>query len=157
MHTISMLRRTLGLSSDNQVRNRIERIKGLLAEHIRRGPNNQIFLTEPGLEIMRQFQELCDTGLTLAEASQVMRLNSQYTDHVSSPVSSRLSSDQRKPDEANSAMAAPLIANVMEELAQIRMHLAALQQQALLPHEDGSLSAEPRPWWTYLREDVDVT
>ena len=93
MHTISMLRRTLGLSSDNQVRNRMERIKNLLAEHIRRGPNNQIFLTEPGLEMMRQFQELCDTGLTLAEASQVLHVSpykqASLPISVSSPAVSR--------------------------------------------------------------------
>ena len=77
MHTISMLRRTLGLSSDNQVRNRMERIKDLLSEHIRRGPNNQIFLTDPGLDLIKQFQELHDTGLTLAEASQVIRATSE--------------------------------------------------------------------------------
>ena len=124
MHTISMLRRTLGLSSDNQVRNRMERIKDLLAEHIRRGPNNQIFLTEPGLELMRQFQELHDTGLTLAEASQVMHANAAGPYHPHLSVSSALGLNESKPNEA----ASDLTSGLIEEMAQIRMHLSALQK-----------------------------
>lgn len=157
MHTISMLRRTLGLSSDNQVRNRMERIKNLLAEHIRRGPNNQIFLTEPGLEIMRQFQELCDTGLTLAEASQILRATTHTTPLSDSPVSSRSRPNEAKPSDTGSDAESTLTSGLIEEMAQIRMHLAALQQQLPSLREDGDPAAEARPWWTYLREDIDVT
>jgi len=152
-----MLRRTLGLSSDNQVRNRMERIKDLLGEHVRRGPNNQIFLTEPGLEIMRQFQELCDSGLTLAEASQVMRLTSYKQassyDSVSSP--SRL--NQAKPDESMPSMTPSSTATLIEEMALIREHLAALQQQFPLPRDRDAVLDDGNAWWTYLREDIDVT
>jgi len=153
MHTISMLRRALGLSSDNQVRNRMERIKDLLSEHIRRGPNNQIFLTDPGLELMRQFQELYDTGLTLAEASQVLRATMAAIGTSSYPVSSRLTSNGLKPDQSTSSLASAL----QEELALIRKHIAALEKQAPSSPNNEHTSADARPWWTYLREDVDVT
>ena len=153
MHTISMLRRTLGLSSDNQVRNRIERIKDLLSEHIRRGPNNQIFLTNPGLDLMKQFQELHDTGLTLAEASQVIRATSEIKATSSYVVSSPSRLNGTKPDLTASDLAFAL----QKEMALIRTHIAALHKQlpSSLDHE--TLSDEAQPWWTYLREDVDVT
>lgn len=153
MHTISMLRRTLGLSSDNQVRNRMERIKDLLVEHIRRGPNNQIFLTEPGLELMRQFQELHDTGLTLAGASQVLRASADRFSSSHIPVSSGSGLNENKPNETVSELTSGLI----EEMAQIRMHLTALQKQLLPSRDNENPSADLRPWWTYLREDIDVT
>lgn len=153
MHTISMLRRALGLSSDNQVRNRMERIKDLLAEHVRRGPNNQIFLTDPGLEIMRQFQELHDTGLTLAEASAVVR-SSSYNEHLSPyEVSSRSTSNDIKPIST----APPIPSELLEELALIRTQLEALQSQLPSSFSKQPASGESQPWWTYLREDTDVT
>lgn len=153
MHTISMLRRTLGLSSDNQVRNRIERIKDLLSEHIRRGPNNQIFLTDPGLDLMKQFQELYDTGLTLAEASQVIRVTSDIHSISAPSVSSRSGPNNVKPDPSTLDLASAL----QKEMALIRTHIAALQKQLPSSLDNESPLDESQPWWTYLREDVDVT
>ena len=153
MHTITMLRRALGLSSDNQVRNRMERIKDLLVEHIRRGPNNQIFLTEPGLEIMKQFQELYDTGLTLTEASNVMR--TKHINYASSESSGSLRSRQNdhKPDQRESNLTSALL----EEMVLIRTHIAALQAQLPSSGNNAAPSDDARPWWNYLREDIDVT
>jgi len=153
MHTISMLRRSLGLSSDNQVRNRIERIKDLLSEHIRRGPNNQIFLTDPGLDLMKQLQELYDTGLTLAEASQVVRANAHDTNSSHLSVSSAYRSNDPKPDRAISELASAL----QDELTQIRKHIAALEKQFPSRGNDEISSNDVQPWWSYLREDVNVT
>lgn len=153
MHTISMLRRTLGLSSDNQVRNRIERIKDLLSEHIRRGPNNQIFLTDPGLDLMKQFQELYDTGLTLAEASQVVRVTSDMHAISHPSVSSRSGQNDDKPDLS----ALDLASALQNEMALIRTHIAALEKKLPSSLNNEGSSADSPPWWTYLREDVDVT
>lgn len=153
MHTISMLRRTLGLSSDNQVRNRIERIKELLAEHIRRGPNNQIFLTEPGLDLMRQLQELYDTGLTLAEAGQVLRVKMYAKASSSGSVSSGSGSNATKPNPTAADLSSPL----QDEMALIRKHVAAIERQLPRQRADESCPAEAKPWWISLREDVDVT
>lgn len=153
MHTISMLRRSLGLSSDNQVRNRIERIKDLLSEHIRRGPNNQIFLTDPGLDLMKQLQELYDTGLTLAEASQVVRANAYDNSPSQLLVSSAYRSNDTKPDQAISELASAL----QDELTQIRKHIQALEKQLPSPGDDEISSDDVQPWWSYLREDVNVT
>lgn len=153
MHTISMLRRTLGLSSDNQVRNRIERIRDLLSQYIRRGPNNQIFLTDPGLDLMKQLQELYDTGLTLSEASDVLRVNSDINIVSPTDVLSSYRPNDMKPDQTASELASAL----RDELTLIRKHIAALEKQ-LLPLPDGEIpSADVQPWWSYLREDLDVT
>jgi len=158
MHTISMLRRTLGLSSDNQVRNRIERIKDLLSEHIRRGPNNQIFLTEPGLEIMRQFQELCDTGLTLAEASQVLRFSRNKQATITHRVSPSLRLNVTKPDETRPEQSrTPSTSVLLDQMAQIRDQLAALSQNLSASTARKSTVADAQPWWIDLREDIDVT
>jgi hypothetical protein len=153
MHTITMLRRTLGLASDNQVRNRIEQIKDLLSEHIRRGPNNQIFLTDQGLDLMKQFQELYDSGLTLSEASHVMRANAYKKESNASSVSSGFSEDQMKP----TASFATLTDNLSAELTRLREQVAVLA--AAQPRAAASETAPDteRPWWNYLREDADVT
>ena len=153
MHTISMLRRTLGLSSDNQVRNRIERIKDLLAAHIRRGPNNQIFLTDPGLDLVKRFQELYDTGLTLTEANHVLRAT-MHADTTPAPiVSSRYGTNGTKPDQSGLDLPSAL----RDEMALIRRHVAAIERQLPSLRDDETSSADSQPWWSYLREDVDVT
>ncbi len=152
MHTISMLRRALGLSSDNQVRNRIERIKDLVAEHIRRGPNNQIFLTDAGLDLLKQLQELYDTGLTLAEASHVLRAKNYNTDINMAPVSAGLASNQVKPVRSPDGRDA-----LAHELKQLRQQLSALERQLTEREALAEQRSETAPWWARLREDVDVT
>jgi DNA-binding transcriptional MerR regulator len=153
MHTISMLRRTLGLSSDNQVRNRIERIKDLLSVHIRRGPNNQIFITDAGLELLKQLQELHDTGLTLAEASNVLIAKDHKYESNENAVSSSFASKAMKQGSVDSHLASTLL----EEMAQIREHLAALERQlADSPRTVNENPENAAHWWKYLREDIDV-
>jgi len=152
MHTISTLRRTLGLSTDNQVRNRIERIKDLLSEHIRRGPNNQIFLTDAGLELLKQLQELYDTGLTLTEASHVLRSKSLIKHHREDGALPASTSNR-----VNPASIAPDARMLVDELSRIYEKLAALEQRLVQsPSERSDLGDEGR-WWNRLREDVDVT
>lgn len=73
MYTLSEVVGLLGLSTINQVRNRIEAIRDVLAPHLRRGPNNQLLLTEQGLSLLRDLQSLCETGHTMTEAANVIR------------------------------------------------------------------------------------
>ena len=153
MHTISMLRRTLGLSSDNQVRNRMERIKDLLSEHIRRGPNNQIFLVDSGLDLMKQFQELCDTGLTLAEASNVLRASSYKLATSSHLVSSSSVLNDSKPDQSKR----DLVTELRQEMRQMSTHLSAIENHLQSQSGERAPAANAAPWWTHLMEDVDAT
>ena len=152
MHTIAMLRRTLGLSSDNQVRNRIEQIKDLLRSHTRRGPNNQIFLTDEGLDLLRQLQELYDSGLTLTEASQVLRSKANKYEIKEEDETQRLARNQIKPDHGTDI----LVSAVREEIAAIHDALTVLERR--LRSEDGQRPRvkQPTQWWVHLREDVDV-
>ena len=148
MHSINGLRQTLGLTSANQVRNRIEAIKDLLIAHIRRGPNNQILLTDAGAELLRRLQELHDSGLTMTEASDILRSSLYKKDVIADPVSHRISQNDAKPDQT-----AVLTAALREELAFLRRRVAYLEQRL---HSDGDALREPAPWWFALREEIDA-
>lgn len=148
MHSINNLRQTLGLTSANQVRNRIEAIRDLLYAHIRRGPNNQILLTDAGAELLRRMQELHDSGLTMTEASEVLRakLYKQRTRETS--VSQPLAPNVAKPDQGDSAIAA-----LREELGSLRRRVAYLERRIQSLAES---PREPPPWWSALQEEIDV-
>ncbi len=148
MHSISSLRQSLGLTSANQVRNRIDAIKDLLIAHTRRGPNNQILLTDAGAELLRRLQELYDSGLTMTEASEILRANIYKKDTIEKPVSQRITRNDMKPDQTNS-----LISALREELAFLRQRVTNLDQQLRSEPEAGR---EPPPWWTFLREEIDA-
>jgi hypothetical protein len=148
MHSINSLRQTLGLTSANQVRNRIEAIKDLLIAHIRRGPNNQILLTDAGAELLRRLQELHDSGLRMTEASEVLRATIYKKDVTEYPVSRRLTSNDTKPDQT-----ATFIAALREDLAFLRQRVAYLEQRLL---SEGAPEHEQPPWWFALREEIDA-
>ena len=148
MHSINGLRQTLGLTSANQVRNRIEAIKDLLIAHIRRGPNNQILVTDAGAELLRRLQELYDSGLTIAEASELLRVNSYKKDTIEKHVSQRSPPNNTKPGQTNSA-----IASLREDIASLRQRVAFLEGR-LLP--DGRSERDTVAWWSALREEIDA-
>jgi len=148
MHSINSLRQTLGLTSANQVRNRIEAIKNLLIAHIRRGPNNQILLTDAGAELLRRLQELHDGGLTMTEASEILRSSIYRKDVTEESVSRRIPRNDAKPDQT-----LPLVAALRDELAFLRQRVAYLEQRL---QSEGEAPREPAPWWSVLREEIDA-
>jgi len=148
MHSISNLRQTLGLTSANQVRNRIEAIKDLLLSHIRRGPNNQILLTDAGVELLRRLQELYDSGLTMAEASEILRATLYKKDHPRDIVSSGSAVNGMKHDQT----AAQLVA-LRNELTILQRRVAILEQRFTLPPDP---HRDPASWWSALREEIDA-
>ena len=145
MQTISDLRRALGLNTLNQARNRIEAIKDLLGQHLRRGPNNQILVSEGGVDLLRQLQDLYDSGLTLTEASEVLRSNIVNKGLLKKTVSSGFVQKQVIADDNSK-----LVAALKEEIAFLRQRVAFLEEQ--LKKEP---AAPSRPWWESLREQVD--
>ena len=147
MHTIPNLRKALGLTTANQVRNRIEAIKDLLAGDLRRGPNNQILVSDAGLDLLRRLQELYDSGLTLTEASEILRASTYSTRHNGAAVSSAFSSNRVTPGERDEAIAA-----LKEEIAFLRERVAYLESRLA---ERVSEDRAPT-WWEGLREDVDA-
>lgn len=148
MHTVASLRKSLGLQTTNQVRNRIDAIKDVLIAQVRRGPNNQILVTDDGFEMLRQLQELYDSGLTINEASDVLRTKAYKKITTKSSVSSGLAAHGTKPNET-----ASVVALLREEIAFLRNRIAFLETR-----QAGSstvASTEARAWWEQLRGEID--
>jgi hypothetical protein len=144
MHTITDLRKTLGLSTTNQVRNRIDAIKDLLTDYLRRGPNNQILLSDGGVALLRWLQDLYDSGLTITEASEVLRTSSFSNDHTEHEASPGFVSNEAK-ETADHAT----IARLEREIATLKARLAALEARVAAPRPSAA------PWWEGLREEVE--
>jgi hypothetical protein len=152
MHTITSLRKSLGLSTTNQVRNRIEAVRDILEPHLRRGPNNQILLTDDGLGFLRQLQELYDSGLRMNEASDVLRAMAVSTVPSAIHGSSRFA--QYRTTQTETAPSPD--SSLQAELAFLRTRLLDLEAQ--LARSTASPSEPPPPaWWIPLREDLDVS
>ncbi len=149
MHTIASLRKSLGLTTMNQVRNRIEAVRDVLEPHLRRGPNNQILLTDDGLALLRQLQELYDSGLRMGEASDVLRSTVVAMPSMASGASSTLVRNMTKPTEAEPASRA-----MRDEIAFLRGRVVELEAE--LARRAASEPAGGSDWWVGLRGDVDV-
>lgn len=151
MHTISSLRKTLGLATTNQVRNRIDSIRDVLAPNLRRGPNNQLLVSDEGVALLRQLQELYDSGLRMTEASEVIKAKSYsagMSDVLVSPGSAPIRTTQQEGTQR-------LIRSLQDEIAFLRHRVAILEDR--LSHETDSADNPKRePWWARLGEDVDV-
>ncbi len=146
MYTINDIRKILGLSTANQVRNRIEAVKELLAGEIRRGPNNQILLTDAGLGILKRLQDLYDSGLTITQASEVLQANTDFKNSNTFGDSPGLIQNRAK-QSGNDA----LIQALKDEIAFLRTRVAYLEAQL---HKRAEKSEEPS-WWEHLREEID--
>ena len=146
MNTISDLRKALDLATDNQVRNRIEAIKDLLYPHLRRGPNNQILIADSGLTLLRQLQELYDSGLTMTEASSVMRTTSVIKNTSATQASSGFTTNNDKPSESEH-----VVTLLQEEIAFLRARVAYLEEQQM-----GSRSERmSHMWWERMRGEIN--
>jgi hypothetical protein len=145
MNTISDLRKALGLSTTNQVRNRIEAIKDILSEYLRRGPNNQILITDDGVALLRRLQELYDSGLTMTEASEILRSNASKKPLIDNVIPSGFTLNRM-----NVTGDRALIAALKEEIAFLRERVAFLEEKRL-GRSDGTGQAA---WWEGLREDL---
>ena len=134
MYTVPELVRILGLSTENQVRNRIEAIRDLLAADIRRGANNQLLITERGLDTLKALQELCETGHTLKEASNILRYSFDQEAKSGIPAVGKSGPD---PDEGWRE----LVVHLAEQVRALEQRLAALEVRL----QGGRGQA---PWWT---------
>lgn len=150
MHTISSLRKTLGLTTTNQVRNRIESIRDVLSEHLRRGPNNQILIGDAGVELLRRLQDLYDSGLTMAEASSVLRAKGYRIDVGREEDKQAFISNIAKPGDTEA-----LILALNEEIEFLRERVAYLEEQSRI--SKGPPPLHERAWWEDLREDSDAS
>jgi hypothetical protein len=146
MHTIGDLRKSLGLATDNQVRNRIDAIKDLLYPHLRRGPNNQILVAEAGVAMLRELQDLYDSGLTIAQASDIMSSKAENIGSRKLSVSDGLSRNRPNLDDTGK-----VIELLRDEIAFLRQRVQYLEQH----HCEVDAGSQKQAWWERLREDVD--
>lgn len=133
MYTVRELVSLLGVSTENQVRNRIEAIRDLLAPHLRRGPNNQLLLTEEGLRLLRDLQALCETGHTLKEAANILRFRSEEIRITDVPSLGKTEKNGEKPEEGWREFLVHLAEEVRDLAERVRTLEARLQAQAGQP------------------------
>ncbi|HEU68014.1 MAG TPA: hypothetical protein ENN53_02145 [Candidatus Acetothermia bacterium] len=144
MHTVPELVALLGLSTENQVRNRIEAIRDLLAGSLRRGPNNQILLTADGLALLRDLQGLCETGHTLTEAANILRYKYEQTDRIVAEESPTTARNRVEPRERGEGGWEVLVEHLAAEVRDLAQRVAALE--AVSRREAGVGS-----WWERWR------
>lgn len=145
MYSVRELVSILGLSTENQVRNRIEAIRDLLLPHLRRGPNNQLLLTEQGLQLLRDLQTLCETGHTLKEAANILRFRLETNEEKVERPSDKTRQNREKlgesQDEGWKALVEHLAAEVRELSERVRALEARVQAQT-----------RQATWWEHWRD-----
>lgn len=144
MYTVPELVTLVGLSTENQVRNRIEAIRDLLLGSLRRGPNNQILVTEEGLRLLRDLQALCETGHTLTEAANLLRYKMQQDEDKFSGGSPTLAHGEAKQNKTEEAGWAVLVEHLAAEVRELAQRVAALEAAS---HRSGP----PPAWWERWR------
>lgn len=144
MHTVPELVALLGLSTENQVRNRIEAVRDILLGLLRRGPNNQLLVTDDGLRLLRDLQTLCETGHTLAEASNIIRYRQHKDEEIAVGVSSTIAQNRAIPDQASDLAWRTLVEHLASEVRELTGRVAALEAAAHRKHP-------PTGWWERWR------
>jgi len=135
VYTIAQIVELLGLSSENQARNRIEAIRDLLAGTVRRGRNNQLLVTEAGLELLRALHALCESGHTLKEAGELLRYRNEQND-----VRLLHGRDTTGQNETIDRGWEVLIDHLSRQLQALETRVTALEQRTA--ERSGAL-----PWW----------
>ena len=145
MYTVRELVSVLGLSTENQVRNRIEAIRDLLLPHLRRGPNNQLLLTEEALRLLRDLQALCETGHTLKEASNILRFNVESNQVSYNGPSNETYRNRVKPEEDGEAGWRALLAHLAAEVRDLAERVRVLEARVLAQESQMT-------WWERWRD-----
>ncbi len=130
MHTVPELIALLGLSTENQVRNRIEAVRDLLLGSLRRGPNNQLLVTDDGLRLLRDLQALCETGHTLTGAANIVRYRYDKNEQEITGVSSSVAANRAKQDQPDDGGWRMLVEHLAAEVRGLAGRVAALESAA---------------------------
>lgn len=150
MYTVTQLAEILNLETDNQVRNRIDALRDQLHGHLRRGPNNQLLVTEAGLELLRSLQALYETGYTLKDASALVRYEQDTHDTAFSPTLSATAPNRDMPNTTGPAAVdgrqteptgwTALVQHLAEQVRTLEARVAALEATTARP-------SGQTPWW----------
>lgn len=145
MYTVRELVSLLGLSTENQVRNRIEAIRDLLLPYLRRGPNNQLLLTEEGLRLLRELHVLCETGHTLKEASNILRFKAEKNEEIVLAASNESGKKPVKDEGGPQEGWRVLLEHLAQEVRDLSERVRLLEARVL------SKEAQ-MPWWERYRD-----
>ena len=153
MHSINDLQDILGYTSD-QLRLRIEKLKPILTETVRRGENNKILVTNNGLEILRRAKQLEESNIPLNEIPDKLE---KEMDQNQESVSAKSTETDRNLVEEKDKRIKDLQARI-EELKEDkqywRNHAEELQQK-LLTGETMSEKENPykgKSLWEVIKE-----
>ncbi|MFO8034583.1 MAG: hypothetical protein R6U88_05415 [Candidatus Bipolaricaulota bacterium] len=147
MYTVSQLVEILNLQTENQVRNRLQALRDQLVGHLRRGPNNQLLVTETGLELLRSLQGLCETGYTLRDAASLVRYDEDTQDTAFRPGAPYTGPNHTEPalDSAHSSTGWPVfVQHLAEQVRSLEARVAALEAKSVAPSGHA-------PWWENWR------
>ncbi|HAZ30153.1 TPA: hypothetical protein DCY65_01085 [Candidatus Acetothermia bacterium] len=145
MHTVTELVKLLGLSTENQVRNRIEAVRDLLLADLRRGPNNQILVTADGVGTLRDLQALCETGHTLTDAAHILRYRRDRDEEKITGATPGLRQDKVIPAETTPDTGwRALVEHLAAEVQALSQRVAALEAAS-------QRSAGQAAWWERWR------
>jgi len=145
VYTVRELVSLLGLSTENQVRNRIEAIRDLLLPHLRRGPNNQLLLTEEGLRLLRELHVLCETGHTLKEAANILRFKTEIESKTGEEVSYESGKKPTKEENAADGGWRLLLEHLAQEVRDLSERVRLLEARVLAKEAQ-------MPWWERFRD-----
>ncbi len=145
MYTVRELVAILGVATENQVRNRIEAVRDLLLPHLRRGPNNQLLLTEEGVGVLRDLQALCETGRTLKEAANILRFRQEEVGPKAGRLSHETGENRGKPGEGEEEGWRILLAHLAQEVRDLSERVRMLE--ARLQAQGGQ-----KTWWERWRD-----
>jgi len=142
MKSVRQLKEVLGLNTIHQTRNRIKAVEEVIQPYVKRGENNEILVGEEGVAILKELQDLYESGLLLGEAADVVR--SEYISEEDSKVSTDSYSsieDLAKPEKK-----VDLTEYLLEELEfQRKLILNLSRGEEAEPQ--GNREREKGQWW----------
>jgi len=155
MYSINELEGILGYTSD-QIRLRLEKLKPILTETVRRGKNNKILVTDNGLEILRRAKQLEERGIPLNEIPEKLENEMDQSEEQTSAKSTE--TDRNLVEEKNKRIEdlQDRIEELKEDKRYWRNQTEELQQKLIAgetvnkededPYKDKSLWQVIREW-----------
>ena len=155
MYSINELEGILGYTSD-QIRLRLEKLKPILTETVRRGKNNKILVTDNGLEVLRRAKQLEERDIPLNEIRE--KLESEMGQNEEQASAKSTETDRNLVEEKNKRIEdlQDRIEELKEDKRYWRNQAEELQQKLIAgetvnkndedPFEDKSLWQVIREW-----------
>lgn len=154
MYSINELEGILGYTSD-QIRLRLEKLKPILTETVRRGKNNKILVTDNGLEILKRAKQLEERDIPLNEIREKLENEMDQSEEQASAKSTE--TDQNLVEEKNKRIEdlQDRIEELREDKRYWRNQAEELQQKLIAGEtvdKDEEDPYEGKSLWQVIRE-----